>query len=495
MASCIAWHVQHGRYTLSFRQPMKKWFQSRQTRSFRVRLVWSTLAYGSVSIGVFALVVWLVIAQDRKTRFHNDLEEVALRFAPFVYGQVTRGLSEAVVSSLGESLEADGWAFAIISREGDMLDSSSGWPEEFPLGWFRGPRYIMGEPTRLGLSIADRVTEDVEAQGKRWRTVSIPGVEHVMLFVSDYEQLDDEMDQLTRAYAFALPLSLLMIALGSAYLSNRAVRPLQKLADSTIKINATGLDQRIALEGEDAEFRRLIEVFNDMLNRLERSFHQAQRFSSDAAHELNNPIAVLMGHIEIALHQTPPESPDYRRFQLLLAEVERLAEIVKKLRMLAQTDTAILKIERQTVQFSHLVRECVENLAVKHEDNLTFMTEIEPEIYLFGDAGLLRQVVINLLSNSIKYNREAGWVEVRLVRESAKISLYVGNSGDPIPDGDRIFDRYFRANNPMHRKKDGLGLGLSLALEFAKAHGGFLELVENRPDRIVFRFSVVRMTF
>lgn len=302
--------------------------------------------------------------------------------------------------------------------------------------------------------------------------------------------LDEEMRDIRHAFLIAVPLALLLIGLGAWALSSRALRPIEKLTLAARRVTAERLDQRLSVAGEDVEFVNLIEVFNGMLARLERSFQQARRFSADAAHELRTPLAILQGQLERAINAAEAGSAMQTTLTGILDEVRRLSTISRKLLLLAQADAGRMSLNRQQCRVSHMLRELVDDMQML-APSLQITADIDSDIDLDADAGLLQQLFHNLASNAIKYNVPSGWVHLSASLSQGQVKLCFANSSPGIPVGARehIFERFFRADPAHNRKIEGVGLGLALSREIARAHGG--ELSFDVADDGEVRFSLV----
>jgi signal transduction histidine kinase len=267
------------------------------------------------------------------------------------------------------------------------------------------------------------------------------------------------------------------------------VRPLQSIAQVAERVTARGLDQRIPLSNEDEEIARLIGVLNGMIDRLEASFQQAIRFSADASHELKTPLAVMQGELESALQTASPGSPEQQVYAGLLEETQRLKTITRSLLLLAQADAGHPPLTLAPVNLSQALAELTEDVeAIADESRIKVELVLEPELHVRADWPLLRQAILNLLHNALRYNEPGGWIRVSLATRPDHIELEVGNGGPGIPAEvqSRIFDRFFRADASRSRNVDGVGLGLSLAKEITHAHRGSLLLKERGPGRTCF---------
>jgi signal transduction histidine kinase len=293
------------------------------------------------------------------------------------------------------------------------------------------------------------------------------------------QAIHQEMRVLWRIYGLTIPGALAFVAVGAWAFAGRALRPVQTLSQSITQVTAQGLNQRLATAEADQEFMPLITAFNAMLERLERSFHQATRFSGDAAHELKTPLAILQGELEQALQQAEAGSPIQQTLGHLLDEVSRLGSIVRKLLLLSLADAGQITLRQKSVDLGQLVTDQLEDMALLAPD-LTVTADLPPTLWVNGDSDLLIQVIQNLLGNAIKYNLPQGWIRVVGQVLQNQVHITVTNAAQPLSDQDRthLFDRFYRGDPARSRTTDGLGLGLSLAREIARAHGGDITLTE-----------------
>ena len=221
-----------------------------------------------------------------------------------------------------------------------------------------------------------------------------------------------------------------------------------------------------------------------MMDRLQRSFKQATRFSADASHELKTPLAIMQGEIENAIQEARPGSKEQQVLGNLLEETQRLKTITSGLLMLARADAGQLRPSLQNVDLSAMLEGLMEDARMlANGARLDFETKLPTGVMVRADPGFLRTALLNLLVNAVKYNEAGGRVEVVLESLGAQVRVTIGNSGPGIPERDQalVFSRFHRADAARQRTVDGLGLGLSLAREMVRAHGGELVLQESRP--------------
>ncbi|MBN3906834.1 MAG: HAMP domain-containing protein [Nostoc sp. NMS1] len=297
------------------------------------------------------------------------------------------------------------------------------------------------------------------------------------------QAVDQEMAIIQNIFLVSIPGSLLLVAVGAWLVSGGALRPIHQLTGVIQQVTVKGLDQRIPIGTTDVEFVELIQVFNLMLERLERSFTQASRFSGDAAHELKTPLTILQGELERTLQQVDPGSEVQQRLSNLLDEVRRLSGIIRKLLLLSLADAGKMSLYLVEVDMSELLKEMLEDVEML-APHLTVQTDFADGLRLQGDRDLLIQVLQNLFSNAIKYNLANGWIKIRTHQTQTTLHVTIANASKDIPvsdaygarERDRIFDRFYRGDPARTRNIEGIGLGLSLAREIARAHHGDLTL-------------------
>jgi two-component system heavy metal sensor histidine kinase CusS len=319
-----------------------------------------------------------------------------------------------------------------------------------------------------------------EAGGTSWR-IGVMGSPYVTLILgANMDDFDSRMNELRSSYLAALVVALFLVAGGAWLVARRALRPVTALTQTAEHVTAQGLDQRIPAMTRDREFNRLITVFNEMLARLEQSFQQATRFSADTSHELKTPLARLQIELEQALESAPAGSPQQEVFSSLLEEVCRLKAIVQKLLLLSLADSGQLKLKFGSVNLTGLLENIIEDCRAQ-APRLTVEHKLAPEIYVTADPSLLEQSLQNLASNAIKYTDEGGRIRFELASDTRGVLVRIANTGPGIPPADRgrVFQRFYRADPSRSGRVEGVGLGLSIAREIIRTHGGELVLEDS----------------
>jgi heavy metal sensor kinase len=285
--------------------------------------------------------------------------------------------------------------------------------------------------------------------------------------------------------AAVLPLALLCAGGGGWLLAQRALRPVDRMAEAARRIGAEHLDERLDTTGSGDELDRLATTLNEMLGRLDVAFRQIRQFSADASHELQTPLTILRGELEVALRA--PRSPEeYGRVMAsALEESERIARLVEGLLLLSRADAGVLRMERKPVDVAELVVEVVALTHVLAEARGVSLElkSVEPVI-VQGDREHLRRLLLNLVDNAIKYTPVGGRVSLSLHHDDTWATLCVADTGIGLaPDEhERIFQRFYRAPAAMSQAEEGSGLGLCIARSIAQAHGGRIQ-VDSAPGR------------
>ena len=324
-----------------------------------------------------------------------------------------------------------------------------------------------------------------------WRT-GIMGSERITMMVGmNMAGFYKDAESYRRAFLSTVPIALLLLAVGGWVIARRALNPVALITRTAEAITVRALDQRIPLTDSDSELSRLVEVINGMLDRLEKSFGQALRFSADAAHELQTPLTILQGELDDAVQRAKVGSEEQQRYSVLLEEVQRLKAIVQKLLILARADAGRLQLCLEAMDLSSMIESAAEDAGVI-APHLKVEKQIVPGVIVKADSDLMGQVIRNLTSNAIKFNQANGHIKFQLSVRDNNAHVTISNTGVAIPEKDRkkIFDRFYRVDQSRSKTVPGSGLGLSLAQEIVHAHGGKLRLDSDSGKMVSFTLSL-----
>src|SRR5438128_10540212 len=332
--------------------------------------------------------------------------------------------------------------------------------------------------------IPDRPKQNIAWNGRALRF----GVFHqdgiVLAIGSETKEITETVVQLLVAYIVVLPMVIVAVGFGAWWIARRAVAPVEAIAAQAETISASDLHQRLPASSSQDEIAHLTRVLNGMFDRLQRSFDQVARFTSDASHELKTPLALMRAEAESALNARN-SAPDQRELCAnVIKQCLELSHIVDGLLFLSRADNRHLALEQETVDLTSLVRELREDAEILALPlNLTLQCDLPSELRVRGDRRLLSRALMNLIDNAIKYNRAGGAVVISALVHRETAVLTIRNNGDGIfgEAKEKVFDRFYRGDSLSGDVAAGHGLGLSIAREIARAHNGDVTLM--RSDR------------
>ena len=283
---------------------------------------------------------------------------------------------------------------------------------------------------------------------------------------------------------YGLPTTVILLA-GGWWLLRKAFAPVVQLTRAAESIHLDSLTQRLLQTGNGDELDRLTGVFNAMMARLESSVALAREFTLHASHELKTPLTVMRAEIETALagEQITPTLRDLLASQL--EEIQRLTKIVNGLTFLAKADAGQAALQIESVRLDELVRDAfADTEMLGRAQNIAVKLVGCDELTMQGDRHRLRQLLLNLTDNAIKYNRPEGRVTIKLTHENGAAELTVANTGPGIPAEKlpRIFDRFYRCDEAHSSEIEGCGLGLSIVEWIVKSHRGEVK-VDSSPHQ------------
>ena len=280
-----------------------------------------------------------------------------------------------------------------------------------------------------------------------------------------------------------LPLGLLLAGVGGWLLARRALEPVARMTEAAQRIGAEHLAERLEETGAGDELDRLAKTLNQMLGRLDAAFSQIRQFSASASHELQTPLTILKGELEVAL-RSPRSVQEYRDvLNSSLEEVDRIAQLVEGLLLLSRAEAGVLKMDQQPVDLAQLLEEVHSRLKLL-ADSRSVELRLGPTelISILGDRERLRRLLMNLTDNAIKYTEPGGSVELSLQGDENWARVLVADTGIGIPleEQEKIFQPFYRTDEARAQGENGTGLGLCIARSIAVAHDGAIQ-VESTP--------------
>jgi heavy metal sensor kinase len=308
------------------------------------------------------------------------------------------------------------------------------------------------------------------------------GARYTIEMGAPVSEIDGVLHRLVLTLLFGMPVMAVIAIAGGSFLVRRSLGPVEYLRATAEKITFGNMSQRLPVATTGDAIENLSLTLNQMLERLEHAYHQASRFSADASHELRTPLTIMRSELESinsAVRASPSLVALQDRIGSVLEETERLSGIVASLFALARLDAGEAKREHKTLDLARVVHSTVEQMRLLAEEKLLSVSVDAPQaVFVAGDETRLKQVVVNLLDNAIKYTMAGGTITLAVRSEDARAILTVRDNGIGIPAEDlsHVFERFYRTDRARDHSTGGAGLGLSIVHAICQAHGGLLRV-------------------
>ncbi len=303
-----------------------------------------------------------------------------------------------------------------------------------------------------------------------------------IIFAQDVTSTIENIKYLAVILLAGIPFALILALLGGYFLAGRTLSPVKAITRKASEINAESLSERLPVQNPRDEIGRLASVFNDTLARLDGSFRQLRRFTSDASHELRTPLTSIRSVGEVALQGPMDKKSCQEAIGSMLEETERLTYLVDNLLTLARGDAGKAKLTPRSLDLGVLVGEVVEELGILSEEkNQTLSTSFQSSVIVTADEPTLRQAVSNVLHNAVVYTPKGGHIEIHTSKtEDENVVIDIIDDGPGIPKSERtkVFERFYRINGSHSRKEGGAGLGLAIARWAVEANGGTIAFLD-----------------
>ena len=305
-------------------------------------------------------------------------------------------------------------------------------------------------------------------------------------------RIEETVRQVLLMLAIGLPVAVCVAVAGGFVLVRRALKPVDNLSQKAAVITQHNLSERLPVVRTGDELERLSLSLNLMISRLEDAINSSKQFVADASHELRTPLAVLRGELENLAQDVQLKSQTRETLGSALEEVDRLAEIVEGLLALSRLDTGELKPEWARFDLAGLVATTADQMSLLAEDkHINVVCDCAERVMVEGDQARLKQVVVNLLDNAIKYTPDGGRIRLKISREDGNAILDVVDDGIGIPPEalPHVFKRFFRVDGSRSREHGagGAGLGLSIVKSICDAHGARVEVSSTPGQGSQFR--------
>jgi signal transduction histidine kinase len=339
------------------------------------------------------------------------------------------------------------------------------------------------------------VTSDVSIDNAHLRVLSVPlsigsRPAGTLQVAASLAVVDETQKTLLNVLVTGTAVAVALAAFGVSFVTYRSLAPLENVTQTALQITrADDLSRRIPYQGStDDEIGQLIEAFNQTLSRLEHLFYTQRRFVADVGHELRTPLTVIKGNITL---MRKLGCSDEESLSSVEDEVDRLTRMVGDLLLLAQAESGKLPLSHTIVELDTLLLEVLQQSQILAHDKLDLRLGEIDQVLVCGDRDRLKQVLINLVSNAVKYTSSGGQVIASLSKDSQGAYLTIQDNGPGIPADDlpHIFERFYRIEKSRTRSADGkgFGLGLSIAYWIIKHHEGDIEVDSTEGEGTTFK--------
>jgi len=377
----------------------------------------------------------------------------------------------------------------VLNYQGNSIMLSGNINEELE-GLFKG---------KMMFSLQNEYFKDIKDDKYRFRVINYPfryrnNVHLIIQVGTPLKNVNNVLLKTLFVIVITIIIILLLTSFMGNYLAHRVLEPVMVVSKQADNISLKDLSQRIIVFQADTEIKQLISSFNSMIIRLDNSFKLMSEFSSNVAHEIKTPLAIMKGELELALAHDR-NSREYKRvMESILEEADRMRRIINDLLLLSKYDYDYNIYKYERMEASGFINELVEEsriLAMPKKISLTF-EHTENSIFINGDAMHLRRLFLNLIINAIKYTAVEGRINIAMKTEGMKVFVAIMDNGEGISEENqaKIFTKFFRVRRESQSYETGTGLGLYIAMTIARAHQGSIEVKSESNQGSTFTVSL-----
>ena len=435
--------------------------------TLRARLTAWYVAAVALTLTTFALLMYVWLSGTLSRHHDPELLATADRVARLLQAVP---LDEAHVASAIGSSDVAPRLLMVRDAAGELI--------------YRSPMLALAEPTighhealvhavTMGLTAPEFFTVNLERSGPV-RFICTPIVRRPAAYVqvgNDLGEVPATLHSITIASVVLIPVVVVLTSFGGWLIARRALAPIDAMDATLRSIEATDLSRRVDLRPADRELGGLVRTINGLLARLEQAFKDLRDFTADASHQLQTPLTVMTGTIEMARRSHPEMTPV---LDDLDEEVNDMSTVVSELQSLSLADADIQDGMAADVDLSVVCGDAIEILVALGEmKEVTIEGDIAPGVRVAGGLLKLKQMILNLGDNAIKYTNAGGRVSLALRSDGATAVLEVADTGIgiPAPELPHVFDRFYRVSS-AGVNTTGSGLGLAIAKRIVEVHGG-----------------------
>lgn len=438
-----------------------------KSKSLRFRLlIW----YGAWLLGILAslgVVLNLGLSESLIRDFSSTQQQRAIRLAETIraWHQFPTGRKLEEEIDLRFAPQSKQWLFRVTERDGRLIYPAS--PVSDPLQGYPLPTISGAQIVRLpgGTRV---VIGKVNGDEGEWVEAG-----------ESLEPIYSKINQAMSVFLGVASIFAAMAMIGAWLLVRKALAPVEEIAAAAARITSHNLSERLPVPTQRDEIAHLTETLNQMISRLDDSFQLNRRFQTDASHELRTPLTILKGELEQVLRDSRLEPWLQPILGELFEEVDRLSHLVDSLLTLSRLDSGQAQEDWEPVDLSEVAAVTAEQMELLAEDRtLTMTCQTRDRAWVLGDRARLKQIVVNLLDNAIKYTHSGGRITISVQANNEEAILEVRDTGVGIPEEavPLLFDRFFRVDKARSREPGGAGIGLSIVRAICHAHHGRIEV-------------------
>ena len=463
------------------------------TRSIRFQMaLWYAALLGG-ALALFGAATYIGLERYLENSLEESLTKQARSIGDVLILNINRSGEDYVDNEITEhySPEINGRFIRVTKADGRQV-FVSGEPRDrtFNPSLIPTPTLRSGQEFTKEVEMSDG--HEVLLHGLPYRASD--GTQYLIEVAAPYNQIESVERGLLWTFVLGLPL-IVALAMGGGYLlMRRALRPVDEIRQKAAQITSRNLSERLPVVHTGDELERLAIDLNRMIERLEESFLQINRFSADASHELRTPLTVLQGELEsIARDGQALPADVLDTIGSALEETQRLSKIVENLLAISRLEAGEARRQSERLDFAELARGTADQMRLLAEEkHISLDCNGNEPVHVEADPARLKQVVVNLLDNAIKYTPEGGKVSISVNKQDSRAILEVADSGIGISATDlpHIFDRFYRADKARSRQMGGAGLGLSIVRSICLAHGGQVTVESAEGSGSVFHVEI-----
>ncbi len=447
-----------------------------------VHSIYTRLIFGYTLLVVSAFIIFGTYTyQSLQTHLYAEIYSTFSRRIDHIRHDVLPSFDKKNISGLSAQLEQifspeDSNRFIKILKEGKEVVYLSGPPQDrsFSPGSISFIPYHLVSNCEQGVS--SNLYDNVLVFGCKTELNSVTYLIEMGVPIVETKRV---LQQFVITLIVGLAVVTVIAIIAGGFLVKLALSPVEAIRASAEKITYGNVSQRLAEINTGDPIEHLSKTLNQMLDRLDQSYQNASRFSSDASHELRTPLAIIRSDLETLQKDKSLNFETHDRLGSILEEIERLSAIVESLLSIARLEAGEAKAKNEVINLSELVQSTIEQMQLlADEKNISVAINASSPVLIGGDVARIRQVIVNLFDNAVKYTPQFGKVVVSVFAEAGAAVLVlkdngVGISADALP---YIFERFYRADKVRSSTSQGTGLGLYIVRTICQAHGGVIDV-------------------